>query len=108
MPGSSRPVNRALSLYRSILREHKIRLPLNMRHLGDSYVKQEFRLHQNANPQQVNGFIISWENYLQTLKTQGPGSFGRDIEAEEVRMMNDDQKVKMEKMKEEAIRRNKP
>ena len=44
----------ALNLYRRILRLHRWKLPQEMRHLGDSYVKEEFRLHRTANATQVH------------------------------------------------------
>jgi hypothetical protein len=47
-----------LSLYRSILKLHAAKLPAYQRYLGDSYVKQEFRLSKTASEQQVGTFII--------------------------------------------------
>lgn len=54
-------------LYRSILRAHKS-LPVPQRILGDTYVKQEFRLHRSMdNPVQIVGFLTQWKEYLDTI-----------------------------------------
>jgi hypothetical protein len=42
-----------LSLYRQILKQHAQKLPYHQRYLGDSYVKQEFRLSKTATEEQV-------------------------------------------------------
>mmetsp|Transcript_15678 Transcript_15678/g.26135 ORF Transcript_15678/g.26135 Transcript_15678/m.26135 type:complete len:108 (-) Transcript_15678:157-480(-) len=95
MSSSKCLANRSLSLYRSILREHKRRLPAKMKALGDTYVKQEFRLHKEANPEQLNRFIHGWDNYLKTLQSQSEGNFGTNIDANDVSRMTEDQKQKM-------------
>lgn len=105
----------ALSLYRAILRAHKNHLPSEMRSLGDSYVKSEFKLHKNVeNTAQLDSFFVAWENYLsETLKTARikessvslgekgmKASFGQhlppDIE------LSEEQQMQLEKLKEEA------
>ena len=54
----------ALGLYRRILHSHKKYLPSEMRSLGDSYVKAEFKLHKNTtNESQLNEFFQAWEQY---------------------------------------------
>lgn len=56
-----------LPLYRRILRAHRL-LPPQQRALGDSYVKNEFRLHRNIdNPAQIIGFLSSWQKYLEAI-----------------------------------------
>ncbi|ODQ55240.1 ACN9 family protein [Saitoella complicata NRRL Y-17804] len=58
----------AIPLYRKILRAHR-RLPVEQRLLGDSYVKQEFRLHKDVdNPAYVIGFLSSWQAYCQDIE----------------------------------------
>lgn len=44
----ARAVLPPLQLYRRILRAHRRKLPGEMRVLGDSYVKNEFRAHKTA------------------------------------------------------------
>ncbi|GKY91782.1 acetate non-utilizing protein 9 [Mayamaea pseudoterrestris] len=54
-------------LFRSILRAHKRHLPTDLRSLGDVYVKQEFRLHKTAKPEQALQFMNEWSHYLDQL-----------------------------------------
>jgi hypothetical protein len=67
---ASRGREAALLLYRNILQAHKKHLPTEMRQLGDSYVKSEFRLHKTSKAEQVDQFFTAWGSYLnQILKT---------------------------------------
>lgn len=59
---------RAIGLYRSLLKAHKTHLPPEMRHLGDTYIKSEFKMHKNAKPEHLTGFFGEWEKYLEELK----------------------------------------
>lgn len=55
-------------LYRSLLRAHRS-LPSDMRSLGDSYVRDEFKRHQKIdNPLQIVAFHSQWQMYLEQLK----------------------------------------
>lgn len=62
-------MSRALRLYRSILKSHKS-LPVEMRVLGDEYVRNEFRLHLKAKPEQLIEFYTAWESYLDNIQAQ--------------------------------------
>ncbi|KIK95269.1 hypothetical protein PAXRUDRAFT_396816 [Paxillus rubicundulus Ve08.2h10] len=56
-----------IPLYRRLLRAHR-RLPIEMRSLGDGYVKAEYRRHQKVtNPVHVMGFLTQWKMYLDEL-----------------------------------------
>ncbi|KAH7912821.1 ACN9-domain-containing protein [Hygrophoropsis aurantiaca] len=56
-----------IPLYRSLLRAHR-GLPIEMRSLGDDYVKAEFRRHKDVtNPVYVMGFLSQWKMYLDEL-----------------------------------------
>jgi len=60
--------NKALSLYRSILKAHRKYLPSDMRQLGDRYVQSEFRLHKKtSNNDQLDMFFTAWQDYLDQL-----------------------------------------
>lgn len=60
--------SRALTLYRSILRAHKRFLPTQMQDLGNKYVRNEFKLHKNAQqPQQIALFFTEWDKYLDQI-----------------------------------------
>ncbi|CAK6970104.1 succinate dehydrogenase assembly factor 3%2C mitochondrial [Scomber scombrus] len=71
-------VSRVRSLYKRILVLHRF-LPIDLRALGDQYVKDEFRRHKKAETD---------ENYKDTLQTQileavgeqnAPVKFGADL-----------------------------
>lgn len=54
-------------LYRSLLRAHR-QLPVEMRSLGDDYIKAEFRRHRSiTNPVHIIGFLSQWKMYLDEL-----------------------------------------
>ncbi|KAH9902603.1 hypothetical protein C8Q73DRAFT_634545 [Cubamyces lactineus] len=56
-----------LPLYRRILRAHR-HLPYEMRSLGDTYVKAEFRRHKEVtNKVHIIGFLSQWKMYLDQL-----------------------------------------
>lgn len=46
-------------LYKTILRLHR-GLPEDMRYLGDKYVKEEFKLHKEADKPQADLFLRAW------------------------------------------------
>ncbi|KAH8109570.1 ACN9-domain-containing protein [Phellopilus nigrolimitatus] len=56
-----------IPLYRSILRAHRY-LPVEMRSLGDDYVKAEFQRHKSTdNPLHIIGFLSQWKMYLDAI-----------------------------------------
>lgn len=66
-------------LLRRLLRVHRT-LPVEMRSLGDDYVKAEFKRHQKVdNPVHIIGFLSQWKLYLDHLEEQtssnGPERF---------------------------------
>ncbi|XP_029370296.1 succinate dehydrogenase assembly factor 3, mitochondrial [Echeneis naucrates] len=62
-------VFRVRSLYKRILVLHRF-LPIDLRALGDQYVKDEFRRHKRAAPEEVKNFMVEWQLYKDTLQTQ--------------------------------------
>ncbi len=46
-------------LYKIIFQLHKS-LPVELRSIGNSYVRNEFKLHKNAPPDFVKTFMIEW------------------------------------------------
>ncbi|XP_051271383.1 succinate dehydrogenase assembly factor 3, mitochondrial [Dicentrarchus labrax] len=80
-------VSKVRSMYKRILVLHRF-LPIDLRALGDQYVKDEFRRHKSAAPEEVKSFMTEWENYKATLQTQvlesagerlGSVKFGADL-----------------------------
>ncbi|KAL7513328.1 hypothetical protein ACHAXN_010724 [Cyclotella atomus] len=121
---------KALTLYKSILRAHSKYLPMEMRQLGDAYVKSEFRLHKSKTKQeQLQQFFTEWDKYLIHIEQTGrkqqsaksglvdaPTShsasvleenghsntgFGRDVASGE---FNEEQESQLQKLKEEAMK----
>lgn len=62
-------VSQVRALYKRILVLHRF-LPIHLRALGDQYVKDEFRRHKTAAPEEVGSFMTEWQNYKDTLQTQ--------------------------------------
>ncbi|XP_048694165.1 succinate dehydrogenase assembly factor 3, mitochondrial isoform X1 [Lepidochelys kempii] len=61
MPGPLAPhVSRVRALYRRILLLHRA-LPLELKALGDEYVKEEFRRHRSVGPADAQRFLREWE-----------------------------------------------
>jgi hypothetical protein len=108
-----------IPLYRSILRAHKRYLPFEMKALGDSYVKSEFKLFRSVTSEgQLDQFFTGWNQYLdEILKTartketvsagslqpfEGNMSFGKHLPPDID--LSDEQKKQLEKLKEETSR----
>ena len=66
---SSQTRVRVLSLYKRVLRSHQI-LPVDLKHLGDVYVKVEFRQHKTAGAKFVEEFCTQWEAYASDLESK--------------------------------------
>lgn len=65
---AAEPLLPPLQLYRSILRAHRTKLPVELRFLGDEYVKAEFKAHKSTdNPLHIIGFLTQWQDYLRSL-----------------------------------------
>lgn len=64
---ASAHVSRVRSLYKRILVMHRL-LPIDLRALGDQYVKDEFRRHKRSSPEEVKSFMTEWEVNKFTLK----------------------------------------
>ncbi|KAJ5225818.1 hypothetical protein N7468_007043 [Penicillium chermesinum] len=78
-----------LQLYRRILRVHR-KLDPEMRVLGDSYVKKEFRAHKTAeNPLHIIGFLTEWQLYAQKL--EGDSWKGEKLDKAKLDKLSDQQ-----------------
>lgn len=92
---------------RSILKEHRSRLPPVMRKLGDDYVKAEFKSHKNAKPEHLIHFFPAWEDYLLKIRLQRE-SFGANLNDNMKKNLTDDQRMQLLNLKEEALRKEEP
>ncbi|KAI6213192.1 hypothetical protein M3Y94_00121200 [Aphelenchoides besseyi] len=97
-----------LILYKRILRLH-YGLPPEMRLMGDSYVKSEFKLHAKAPPEQALVFLKEWTNYCTQLSKQLSNrgiargtSLGADFRPEYLDRFNDDQIRQLYELKVES------
>ncbi|CAF0777057.1 unnamed protein product [Brachionus calyciflorus] len=81
-------------LYKIIFRLHKS-LPGELKQIGDSYVRHEFKLHKNANPEQTSLFMNEWANYVQILMKQVNPKFkqkiGQDLGESKLNNFNENQ-----------------
>mmetsp|Transcript_24988 Transcript_24988/g.32269 ORF Transcript_24988/g.32269 Transcript_24988/m.32269 type:complete len:106 (+) Transcript_24988:160-477(+) len=91
----------SIRLYRSILKEHKRLLPQDLRKLGDTYLRSEFKAHKEVNEEQAKIFYASWSEYLQNLQN---GQHGRSLTETEVSQFSEDQIGKLRSLKEETIK----
>ncbi|XP_026205709.1 succinate dehydrogenase assembly factor 3, mitochondrial [Anabas testudineus] len=92
-------VSKVRSLYKRILVLHRF-LPIDLRALGDQYVKDEFRRHKGASPEEVESFMAEWEIYKNTLQTQllesagerhSSVKFGASLSEEKLKHFQDEQ-----------------
>ena len=54
-----------------------------LREMGDSYARNEFKAHKKAQIGQVKMFAKEWKEYVYTIELQagqGPGAFGRHLD----------------------------
>lgn len=56
-------------LYKSCLKLHR-GLPLHLKAIGDTYVRDEFKRHKKADQQQVQTFMEAWAKYAIDLSKQ--------------------------------------
>ncbi|XP_023328412.1 succinate dehydrogenase assembly factor 3, mitochondrial [Eurytemora carolleeae] len=62
-------VNQVRLLYKSCLKLHR-GLPLHLKAIGDTYVKDEFRRHKKVEPAQAKMFMEAWARYAIDLTKQ--------------------------------------
>lgn len=90
-------VSAVRSLYKRILLLHRF-MPIDLRALGDQYVKDEFRRHKTASAEEARLFMAEWQNYKDTLQTQvleAVGNkklaFGSDLSEEKLKDLQEEQ-----------------
>lgn len=96
--------SKAKSLYRSILKAHRSKLPHDLRDFGDMYVRNEFNLHKKVTAvENLNQFYKSWEDYLKSLEPQTKeAKFGRDLTEKEKVILTKDQQDKLDELLRES------
>ncbi|XP_054877936.1 succinate dehydrogenase assembly factor 3, mitochondrial [Poeciliopsis prolifica] len=112
---ASAHVSTIRSLFKRILVLHRF-LPVHLRALGDQYVKEEFRRHKSAAPEEVKSFLTEWENYKNTLQAQvlesagrqrGTVMFGADLPDETLSQFQDEQIGQLYELMLESTKPNK-
>ena len=94
-----------LSLYRNILRQHQHKLVPQQRFLGDSYVKNEFKLNKTGEEKFARPFLEEWINYYEILdQATTPDVIGKDIPEEEYNTLSPEQQEQFLKLKEETTK----
>lgn len=86
-----------LHIFRSILKLHSS-LPENMKELGNTYVKQEFKLHHHPQGELFTvthyvTFLNSWKDYIDEMERTEVKLYGRNLSSEEVSKMSKQQKT---------------
>ncbi|WFD42357.1 hypothetical protein MPSI1_000999 [Malassezia psittaci] len=91
-----------IPLYRALLRVHR-KLPVEMRSLGDDYVKSEFRRHQKiSNPLHIVGFCSQWKMYLDALLADQLSSIetrGKSMDPDLLEKFSDEQLYQLYELK---------
>lgn len=104
MSGNQLP--RALTLYKRILRLHQ-KLPVDLKEVGDKYVKSEFRLHKSSSPEIARHFLHQWKVYADELDGQvyeqevigdNTSTFGSNLTVESLEELSSDQIVQLHEL----------
>lgn len=100
--------NRATTLYRSILKTHRAKLPPHLRALGDSYVRNEFNLHKKVTVKEnLDIFYDAWGKYLIMLQSRTE-KFGENMSDKERTVLSDDQQGKLQELRVEVDKIKEP
>eukprot|EP01127_Copromyxa_protea_P018348 TRINITY_DN5755_c0_g1_i1.p1 TRINITY_DN5755_c0_g1~~TRINITY_DN5755_c0_g1_i1.p1 ORF type:complete len:115 (+),score=28.97 TRINITY_DN5755_c0_g1_i1:120-464(+) len=91
-----------LGLYRRVMRVHQSKLDPQMRQIGDSYVRNEFKaMKKSEKEEHYHNFIKGWEDYVTLLLSQ-PTITGKNLELKERKKLNQDQKDNLKKLRRAA------
>ncbi|XP_067417791.1 succinate dehydrogenase assembly factor 3, mitochondrial [Emydura macquarii macquarii] len=108
-------VSRVRALYRRVLLLHR-GLPLELKALGDAYVKEEFRRHRSAEPADAQRFLREWEIYAEMLWQQANEDrqnsrkktcFGVHLTEEKLNDFHNEQIGQLQELMQEATKPNK-
>jgi hypothetical protein len=99
-----------LRLYREILKHHQRHLPEQMRQLGNETVRHEWKQHKTADAAFVTQFHREWDRYLTMMRVQAStagstGKIGRDLDDEQLRLLNEEQRTQLMQLREAALKR---
>ncbi|CAL1170046.1 unnamed protein product [Cladocopium goreaui] len=91
------------SLFRTIMRLHRVKLDPQMRSLGDTYARKEFRLHAKPQVQEAHRqmFLREWRAYVDMVSSQATVT-GQELSDEQKSKLNDQQKVQLDSLEKSA------
>ena len=91
------------SLFRTIMRLHRVKLDPAMRSLGDTYARKEFRLHAKPQVQEAHKqmFLREWRAYVDMVSAQATVT-GQELTDEQKSKLNDQQKVQLDSLEKSA------
>ena len=90
------------SIYRQILRTHRKQLPAEMRQLGDTYVRDEFKRHLSAEEKHLQPFVREWKLYLANMRLQPILGIGKNLAPDELLDLSEEQRDQLHKLRDEA------
>ncbi|CAE7320818.1 acn9 [Symbiodinium natans] len=96
-------IGESMTLYRSVMRLHRLKLDPQMRSLGDTYARKEFRLHgkPQVTDSQRQMFVQEWKKYVDMISMQET-VVGQELTAEQKGKLNDQQKVQLDNLEQSA------
>jgi len=91
---------RVRRLYKTLLKLHR-GLPPDLAYMGDMYVKDEFKRHKLATPEQTVTFMESWAKYGIQISKQvglkGPqtatGEIGKQLTSDDIETLFSDEQL---------------
>ncbi|XP_069485476.1 succinate dehydrogenase assembly factor 3, mitochondrial [Ambystoma mexicanum] len=102
------------SLYKRILLLHRV-LPVELKALGDQYVKDEFRRHKSVNPAEARQFLKEWESYASVLGQQANEKisnpmdkvhFGKSFPEQKLNDLREEQLGQLHELMQQATKPN--
>eukprot|EP00742_Colponemidia_sp_Colp-10_P025052 GILJ01030235.1.p1 GENE.GILJ01030235.1~~GILJ01030235.1.p1 ORF type:complete len:118 (+),score=16.76 GILJ01030235.1:3-356(+) len=87
-------------LYRVIFKAHLKYLHPLQREFGDGFIRSQFNLHKSIDERQALTFYKSWVDYVAQIES---GVAGKDMSQDEIDLLSDDQKSKLNEIRRETI-----
>lgn len=104
--GTRQGLASVLALYRSVVRVHRERLPPQMRTLGDSLAKSEFRSvikSPKTTEKQWAAFYSEWRDYVMLLRGEAGDATSAATQSLQASLdaLSDDQRGRLDQLKSE-------
>eukprot|EP00276_Gloeochaete_wittrockiana_P014697 CAMPEP_0184345458 /NCGR_PEP_ID=MMETSP1089-20130417/13871_1 /TAXON_ID=38269 ORGANISM="Gloeochaete wittrockiana, Strain SAG46.84" /NCGR_SAMPLE_ID=MMETSP1089 /ASSEMBLY_ACC=CAM_ASM_000445 /LENGTH=88 /DNA_ID=CAMNT_0026675771 /DNA_START=10 /DNA_END=276 /DNA_ORIENTATION=- len=80
-------------------------MPVEMKALVNTYVRNEFRLHKKATPAQAQSFMREWSIYLEKVSGAPPDTIvGEDMDEKVVNRLSPEQKIQLQELKKNSFK----